>query len=382
MIKGYISFSANVSSRKKDGDEISENSDSIQSRTTDTDSGNTVEYSSMPSEALPSPDPAETLRIADEILKRTQELIEGRSSELEEGHSVDDSSSKPAVNSPTKSIAESLKTHDSSLKTKGTNDSLSKPNDTTANSKSVSVNSRPSDIPYVYSMSESSLPQLDTSRAVINRLNRAASDISASCDPTQLDHVNTIKQSSSKNSDGSFYSTTDTSTDDFYKKYIPPVSPTSSDSLASPLDHAVSPEPESEQGPHHAGGLAIESGPYDKASDIANSTLRRLANSWTEISAPANIYSLAVSDMHIWFTDKSEHIYFSAVNSPKGILWRKASGTASQISVSQNGKLVWRLHKGTAYAGTKITAKRPEGMKWVEAVRDVAFIAVDNSCAW
>ncbi|XP_060581801.1 tectonin beta-propeller repeat-containing protein 2-like [Ruditapes philippinarum] len=53
-----------------------------------------------------------------------------------------------------------------------------------------------------------------------------------------------------------------------------------------------------------------------------------------------------------------------------------------QISVSPDGNIVWALNKYTVYAGTKITPRRPEGMKWVEAVRDVSFICVDNNCAW
>ncbi|XP_041353427.1 tectonin beta-propeller repeat-containing protein 2-like [Gigantopelta aegis] len=350
------------SSKKKEEDKIGDKSDSIHSRTTDTESLNTEYSTASPVKEVPSLDPTETLRIADEILKRTHELIQGASSQLEQSQSVDDFSAKP------------------------TDDSSSKPADATADPRSTSTVVRPSDIPYVYNVDESSLPQLDTSRSVINKLNKTAAVMSASYDPTKPDtdpdHMSPVKQSASKNSDGSVYSTPDTSTDDFYKKYIPPLSPTSTDSLISPVDQTVSPQPESEQGPHPPSNLDSEPGPYDGTSEVANGTLRRLANSWSEISAPANIYSLALSDTHIWFTDKSEHIYFSAINSPKGILWRKASGSASQISVSRSGKIVWRLHKGTAYAGTKITAKRPEGMKWVEAVRDVAFIAVDNRCAW
>jgi hypothetical protein len=48
-----------------------------------------------------------------------------------------------------------------------------------------------------------------------------------------------------------------------------------------------------------------------------------LANTWSEFTAPANIYSLALSGTHVWFTDKSENLYYCALGGQKGILWRK-----------------------------------------------------------
>lgn len=104
-------------------------------------------------------------------------------------------------------------------------------------------------------------------------------------------------------------------------------------------------------------------------------------NTWTEISAQGNIHSISVSNTHVWITDRSSNIFYSNLTGP-GVSWKKASGTASQISVSPDGYIIWAMNRNTVYAGTKITAKRPEGMKWVEAVRDVSYICVDNTCAW
>ncbi|RUS76520.1 hypothetical protein EGW08_015713, partial [Elysia chlorotica] len=120
----------------------------------------------------------------------------------------------------------------------------------------------------------------------------------------------------------------------------------------------------------------------DTHSQDVKKTDSHIANSWSEITAPANIYSLAVSDNHVWFTDKSENIYYSSLQEGKGIVWRKATGCASQISVSPSGNIVWRLCKGVVFAGTKISTRHPEGLKWVEAVREVQYIAVSNTCAW
>lgn len=56
---------------------------------------------------------------------------------------------------------------------------------------------------------------------------------------------------------------------------------------------------------------------------------------------------------------------------------------ARQISVSRSGSIVWRLHLGSVYAGTKITTRAPAGLNWVEVLRkEVVYIAVDDTVAW
>ena len=113
-----------------------------------------------------------------------------------------------------------------------------------------------------------------------------------------------------------------------------------------------------------------------------NPLVRKSVNMWTEISAQGNLLSLCASSTHVWYTDKSCNIWYSALTGP-GLTWRKASGYATQVSVSPLGSIVWRVYKGVAYAGTKITTKSPEGLKWVQAVQgDVAYICVDETCAW
>jgi len=125
----------------------------------------------------------------------------------------------------------------------------------------------------------------------------------------------------------------------------------------------------------------ISAGPSEQNEMEASPRFLRFVNNWTEVTAKGNIYSLAVSASHVWVTDRGTNIYYSSLEEP-GVTWRKSTGNASQISVSPDGNIVWALHKGTVSAGTRITAKRPEGMKWVEAVRDVAYVCVDNTCAW
>ena len=113
-----------------------------------------------------------------------------------------------------------------------------------------------------------------------------------------------------------------------------------------------------------------------------NPMMGKSVNMWTEISAQGNLLSLCASSTHVWYTDKSCNIWYSGLTGP-GLTWRKASGYATQVAVSPLGNIVWRLYKGVAYAGTKITTKSPEGLKWAQAVQaDVAYICVDETCAW
>ena len=147
----------------------------------------------------------------------------------------------------------------------------------------------------------------------------------------------------------------------------------------------------SEYGPNSPESLSSHSSlhPSDSMTDSIhildvpqNVSMGKSVNMWTEISAQGNMLSLCASTTHVWYTDKSANIFYSTLTGP-GLSWRKASGYATQVSVSPMGNIVWRLYKGVAYAGTKITAKSPEGMKWVQAVQgDVAYICVDETCAW
>ncbi|XP_060077875.1 tectonin beta-propeller repeat-containing protein 2-like [Ylistrum balloti] len=115
----------------------------------------------------------------------------------------------------------------------------------------------------------------------------------------------------------------------------------------------------------------------DPSEDIPQS----LINNWGEATTGGNLQSLAISNSHVWVVDKSCNVYYSSLQGGR-LKWQKIKDPGHQIAVSRSGFIVWRLYKNTVYAGTKITTRHPEGMKWVEAVRNVLFVAVDNNCAW
>lgn len=157
--------------------------------------------------------------------------------------------------------------------------------------------------------------------------------------------------------------------EDFYSKYAPE-SPSEMSSLTSISSLS-----------DKNNDFADNKGAADLVPASVLPNFMKAMNSWTEITTPGNIYSMSISATHAWITDRSTNIFYSALAGP-GLTWKKASGNASQISVSKDGNIVWALNRGVVSAGTKITAKRPEGMKWVEAVKNVSYICVDDTCAW
>lgn len=165
------------------------------------------------------------------------------------------------------------------------------------------------------------------------------------------------------------YSKPGASFEDFYSKYAPE-SPSEMSSLAS--NSSLSDK---------NNDFTDNKGAADLVPASVLPNFMKAMNSWTEITTPGNIYSMSISATHAWITDRSTNIFYSALTGP-GLAWKKASGNASQISVSKDGNIVWALNRGVVSAGTKITAKRPEGMKWVEAVKNVSYICVDDTCAW
>ncbi|CAC5385613.1 TECPR2 [Mytilus coruscus] len=179
----------------------------------------------------------------------------------------------------------------------------------------------------------------------------------------------------------SIYRSNSSSCDDFYTQYNTPANTTStsgsglSECSENPLSGGELEEPE-EIFDNKTESVKV----CDPDSDNMNKS-SKVFNTWTEVVTSGNLLSLVVSDLHIWCTDRSSNIWYSNIKSP-GIKWVKANGYAKQISVSTSGMIVWRVYKDTVYAGTKITSKHPEGMKWVEAIRGVQSVSVDNNCAW
>ena len=173
------------------------------------------------------------------------------------------------------------------------------------------------------------------------------------------------------------------SVDDFYSMFSAPYSPTDLEESPTftPKEHRSFSDFEC-TAPEADRQISTDSGGTGSEKSLPEPMLHKVANSWSEFTAPANIYSLGLSSTHIWFTDKGESLYYSALGGTKGIRWRKVGEPANQISVSPSGHIVWRLYRGRVFAGTKITQRRPEGLKWVEAVRDVAHISADDNCAW
>lgn len=112
-----------------------------------------------------------------------------------------------------------------------------------------------------------------------------------------------------------------------------------------------------------------------------NTDVLRVADAWSTFAAPGNVQSLSISEKHVWIVDRNDRLHYSWLGG-QGLRWKQCQKHARQVAVSPSGFIVWRLHKGSAYAGTGVSTRSPEGSKWVEVARGVAHIAVDNHVAW
>lgn len=176
-----------------------------------------------------------------------------------------------------------------------------------------------------------------------------------------------------KNTDKYFpaYKTSDSSVEDFYGK--------SGGSMSSPESESAERSKKTSRNPEIKDDKQeFVMSSHDRS---CSSVSQSLINNWMETSVAGNVYSMAISNSHVWVVDKSCNVYYTSLQGGR-LKWQRLKDYGHQIAVSRSGFIVWRLYKETVYAGTKITSRHPEGMKWVEAVRDVQFVAVDNNCAW
>ena len=56
------------------------------------------------------------------------------------------------------------------------------------------------------------------------------------------------------------------------------------------------------------------------------------ANTWTEFMVPGNVNSLAVSQHHVWITDRSYGLHYSSLAGP-GLKWHKVEGFAKTVRI-------------------------------------------------
>ncbi|XP_047105472.1 uncharacterized protein LOC124774869 [Schistocerca piceifrons] len=102
---------------------------------------------------------------------------------------------------------------------------------------------------------------------------------------------------------------------------------------------------------------------------------------WVQFKTPCPITSLSVCSHYVCCIDSRDFVFFSNF-SRLGLKWQKLDNKARQVVMSQNGDLVWKLYKNTAYALKQPSYKGPFGTQWLEAAKDVQCIAVSESAAW
>ena len=103
---------------------------------------------------------------------------------------------------------------------------------------------------------------------------------------------------------------------------------------------------------------------------------------WGDYTIPfSQITSLSASNTLLWCVGENGALQYAKLSGP-GLLWMKAKVPAQQIVTSSSGCIVWRLYQESVYAVIGGTARKPTGEKWMEVVKDVKYIAVDDTSAW
>jgi hypothetical protein len=105
------------------------------------------------------------------------------------------------------------------------------------------------------------------------------------------------------------------------------------------------------------------------------------ADQWMQYSVPGTIVNLSVCRNYVCCVDAKGLVYYSALNG-LSLKWQKVDYKAKQVAVSQDGTLVWRLHKSTAYALENPSIKGPFGERWKEVAGNVQWVSVGDTTAW
>ncbi|XP_037073546.1 uncharacterized protein LOC119094588 [Pollicipes pollicipes] len=102
---------------------------------------------------------------------------------------------------------------------------------------------------------------------------------------------------------------------------------------------------------------------------------------WDRQLAPSFVMTLAACCSYVVVTDPDGRVFCSPAGGPAA--WEQLDYTACQVSVSCDGRRVWRLDAaGVAYALADPEPDRPRGSHWVRAARDVLQLAADSTAVW
>uniref|UniRef100_UPI00398F2F32 tectonin beta-propeller repeat-containing protein 2 n=1 Tax=Pristiophorus japonicus TaxID=55135 RepID=UPI00398F2F32 len=108
----------------------------------------------------------------------------------------------------------------------------------------------------------------------------------------------------------------------------------------------------------------------------------QFAESWMGYSGPGySIFSLVVSEKHIWCLDYKYGLYCSPFLGTS-LRWQKFEDGVQQVAVSPSGVLLWKIEQKSskAFACGKVTMKGKR--HWYEALPNAAYVALSDDTAW
>lgn len=126
---------------------------------------------------------------------------------------------------------------------------------------------------------------------------------------------------------------------------------------------------------------SLELEPQSLEITLFETAEQETADKWLQYKTPSSVMSLSVCQHYVCCIDSRDSIYFSTFNG-LGLKWQKLDNKGRQIAMSQDGNLVWKIHKNVMYALMKPSYKGPFGSKWMEADRDVQSIAMSDESGW
>ena len=107
----------------------------------------------------------------------------------------------------------------------------------------------------------------------------------------------------------------------------------------------------------------------------------RLADTWTTLHAPDRPVCLCMTRRRAWCVDAHDRLHHAAASAGP-LRWRLVESPAHRVAVSPSGGVVWRLYASSVYAAVQTSAAAVAGSRWMEVLRSVVDVAVDDDVAW
>jgi hypothetical protein len=106
-----------------------------------------------------------------------------------------------------------------------------------------------------------------------------------------------------------------------------------------------------------------------------------IGESWHKFELPGQSGSLCENNEYLCFCDNRENVFYSE-SIGTNLSWKRTDFKAIFVSTSSCGRIVWRLHRHTAYCLIRANTTDLFGGKWVKICENVASLWVGEATGW